>query len=93
MGETIKLYCNNCGAKIEISDDREFCYCTYCGTKMLIPGDRKYIHITNDIRKVEEKIDRTKIETSKNLTDIIGVICGAIAVIALLAFVAYMHTH
>ena len=31
----IKLSCPNCGAAIELSEDREFGFCTYCGTKVL----------------------------------------------------------
>ena len=30
----IKLACPNCGADVELSEDREFGFCTYCGTKI-----------------------------------------------------------
>ena len=31
----IKLTCPNCGAAIELSDDRQYGFCTYCGTKVI----------------------------------------------------------
>ena len=31
----IKLVCPNCGANVELSDDREFGFCTYCGAKLI----------------------------------------------------------
>ena len=27
--------CPNCGATIELSEDREYGFCTYCGTKVV----------------------------------------------------------
>lgn len=30
-----KLNCPNCGANIELSDDREFGFCSFCGTKVV----------------------------------------------------------
>lgn len=31
----IKFVCPNCGANVELSDDREFGFCMYCGTKLI----------------------------------------------------------
>lgn len=31
----VKLTCPNCGANVEMSEDREYCFCTYCGTKIV----------------------------------------------------------
>lgn len=31
----VKLVCPNCGASIELSQDREYGFCTYCGTKIM----------------------------------------------------------
>ena len=31
----IKLVCPNCGAAIELSEDREYGFCSYCGTKVM----------------------------------------------------------
>ena len=31
----IKLACPNCGAAIELSEDREYGFCSYCGTKVM----------------------------------------------------------
>lgn len=95
MSKLIKLYCKNCGAELEISDDREFCYCMYCGTKMLIPADRKFIRIKKDVNvninkkthNIDEYIDRGKL--SDNFSDNLDTIVMLIICLAVIGFAIF----
>lgn len=53
-----EIFCTNCGEKVRIDEDREFCFCTNCGFK-----------IVNRIKK-NEKVDVIKTDTTTlNLED------------------------
>ncbi len=49
----VELKCPNCGATIQVDEDRDFCFCSYCGTKSMI--DNGTIHIIDEakIREAE----------------------------------------
>lgn len=65
--QLIELKCPDCGASLEVEDNRKNCFCTYCGAKIMLHDENektvninKNLHITN-----EAEIVRIK-EESKN---------------------------
>lgn len=60
MVKMVPLICPQCGAELEIEEDRDTCFCTYCGTKLLVEDPNKYTFNHNvNIRKSVR--DETKI--------------------------------
>ena len=41
----VNTNCPNCGANLQVDEDRTFCYCEYCGSKILIDDDNIHIEI------------------------------------------------
>lgn len=50
----ITLKCPDCGASIEIEDNREHAFCTYCGAKILIHNENEYVYHYVDEAEVKQ---------------------------------------
>ena len=74
MVEMIKIQCAQCGANMEIEEDRKICFCTYCGAKMLLDdGTRSYTYRHIDEARIKEaevneKIRLKELEIEKDKT-------------------------
>ena len=57
----IEAKCYNCGASIQVEEDRKICFCSYCGTRYMV--DDGTIHIIDEakIREVQTKADTKQI--------------------------------
>lgn len=59
----LEITCPNCGASMEIADDREFAYCSFCGTKIITKTNIELNHtkeinnLLNRAFEFEEKKD------------------------------------
>ncbi len=50
----IAVKCPECGATLNIEEDRKQAFCTYCGTKVLIHNDNEYIYRNIDEARVKQ---------------------------------------
>lgn len=51
------IKCPDCGANLQIEENRDRCFCSYCGTQILLDTGKK--------EHVYRKIDEAKIEEAK----------------------------
>ena len=64
----ISLKCPDCGANLEIEQDRSFCFCSYCGHKIIIDDEverSESTYIIRDearIREAEAEIKEIELE-------------------------------
>lgn len=49
MPQIISMKCPECGATLELSDDRKIAFCSYCGAKIIIHNENEHI-----IRNIDE---------------------------------------
>lgn len=86
------LRCPECGAKLEINNDREFCFCSYCGCKIIIDDEKqettinKNINITKSITHTQKYVDEAEIVKAKSMDKedkrgwIALIICAVLAI-------------
>ena len=62
----ISLKCPECGASIQVEDDRDKCFCTYCGTQLYLDdGAKREVH-EHIYREVDEaRIKEAELELEK----------------------------
>lgn len=64
--KTVSLKCENCGATLEVDDNRESCFCLYCGSKILIPKDETVHRIVDEARLKEIEYLQNRLEYLQN---------------------------
>ena len=52
--QLITVKCPECGASLNIENDREHAFCTYCGTKILIHNENEHIYRHIDEAEVKQ---------------------------------------
>ena len=52
------LKCPECGANIELEENRDFCFCSYCGCKIILDSQKQEITINKNI-KVNKTVSYT----------------------------------
>lgn len=57
----ITLKCPECGATLQLDQDRKECFCTYCGSKILLDEEIQ----KQDIRIEKRIIDEAAVEQEK----------------------------
>lgn len=50
----ISVKCPECGATLEIEEERKQIFCSYCGTKIMIQNDNEHIYRHVDEAKVKQ---------------------------------------
>lgn len=50
----IKVKCPECGATMDIEENRQTAYCTYCGTKMMIHNENEHVYRRVDEARIRE---------------------------------------
>lgn len=68
----ITLKCPECGATLQLDQDRKECFCTYCGSKILLDEEIQ----KQDVRIEKRIIDEAAVEQekTKRQDNIIGLI-------------------
>ena len=64
----IAVKCPQCGAEIEITEERQFCFCRYCGTKIIIDDEiqrSEHKHIIIDEARIREVELNERIKTKE----------------------------
>jgi DNA-directed RNA polymerase subunit RPC12/RpoP len=82
------LKCPECGANIELKEERDFCFCTYCGCKIIFDDEKQETTINRNTTYTERYIDEaeviraeTEANESKNGNKIALLIIVTIAVV------------
>lgn len=80
----ITLKCPECGATLQLDQDRKECFCTYCGSKILLDEEIQ----KQDIRIEKRIIDEVAVEQekTKRQDNIIGLIIFTLIIIWLFVF-------
>ncbi len=53
MIKMISCKCPECGASLEVDENRTYTFCSYCGTKILLQNDN--VHVYREINEAEIK--------------------------------------
>ena len=95
----IKLTCPDCGATMEISQDRKVYFCTYCGAKILVDNESKTIkHIIIDESKNSEiELEKLKylneIEKRKERSKLFAIASIFLILAIIVTFIAFSILH
>lgn len=67
----ISLKCPECGATLQVEENRKECFCSYCGNRVIVQNDNektvninKHIVDEAEIKRVENEAKRSDYKTS-----------------------------
>ena len=75
MVKLISIKCPECGANLEIEEERKTAFCTYCGAKLLIHNENEHIFRNVDEAEIlhaqneKYKLETDRIAMTQNLVD------------------------
>lgn len=96
----ITVKCPECGAALDIKEDRKQCFCQYCGAKILIEDDTKHYEYREvdearireaeareNIRSREIELEKERLQNEKEKKDNIVKIIVAVVIIYLICYI------
>lgn len=88
----ISLKCPECGATLQVEEDRKECFCSYCGNRVIVQNENeKTININKHIVD-ETEIKKIENQTTRLIVIFVGGLTAGIVVIGLMISMLYFLT-
>lgn len=88
----ISLKCPECGATLQVEEDRKECFCSYCGNRVIVQNDNeKTININKHIVD-ETEIKKIENQTTRLIVIFVGGLTAGVVIIGLMISMLYFLT-